>query len=54
MGRAEAEELPSLRLRDKDFRKDMDALLRPGLLKFDVDAAANVVRSAYFAHLTEA
>ena len=54
MGRTEAEELLSLRLRDKTFRKDMDTLLRPGLLKFDVDGAADIVRSAYFSHLTAA
>lgn len=29
----------------------MDTLLRPGLPKFDVDAAAIVVREAYFKHL---
>ena len=52
MGRAEAEKLLSLRLRDQNFRKDMETLLRPGLLKFDVDSAAAVVRSAYFAHLS--
>ncbi len=51
MGRAEAEEQLSIRLRSQGFRKDMETLLRPGLPKFDVDAAADVVRSAYLAHL---
>lgn len=54
MGRVEAEKLLALRLGSQDFRKDMDTLLRPGLQRFDVDAAADVVRSAYFAHLTRA
>lgn len=54
MGRAEAEELLSIRVRNQDFRKDMDTLLRPGLTKFDVDAAADVVRSAYLVHLLAA
>lgn len=39
------------RLRKQAFRRDMDTLLRPGLRKFDVDAAAAVVREAYFKHL---
>lgn len=39
------------RLRKQAFRRDMDTLLRPGLPKFDVDAAAVVVREAYFRHL---
>lgn len=39
------------RLRKRAFRRDMDTLLRPGLPSFDVDAAAAVVRDAYFKHL---
>jgi len=39
------------RLRKTAFRHDMDTLLRPGLPKFDVDAAATLVRQAYFSHL---
>jgi hypothetical protein len=31
----------------------MDTLLRPGSTKFDVDAAGEVVRSAFFKHLAE-
>lgn len=38
------------RLRKRAFRGDMDTLLRPGLPRFDVDAAAAVVREAYFKH----
>lgn len=52
IGRAEAATLLSLRLRNQDFRNDMETLLRPGLMKFDVDAAADVVRAAYFVHLS--
>jgi hypothetical protein len=51
MGRAEAGQLLEKRVRKKAFRMDMDTLLRPGLAKFDVDAAAQVVRSAFFANL---
>lgn len=54
LGRAEAEKLLSARLRDSDFRKDMNSLLRPGLPKYDADVAADVVRSAYLAHLSVA
>ncbi|HMZ76193.1 MAG TPA: nucleotidyl transferase AbiEii/AbiGii toxin family protein [Rhodocyclaceae bacterium] len=39
------------RLRKRAFRRDMDTLLRPSLPRFDVDAAAAVVREAYFKHL---
>lgn len=52
MGRVEAEKLLALRLGNQDFRKDMDTLLRPGLPRFNVDAAADVVRSPYFVHLS--
>jgi len=52
IGRAEAEQLLSIRLKDQTFRRDMETLLRPDLGKFDVDAAANVVREEYFIHLT--
>ena len=51
MGRAEAAQLLDQRLRNLAFRQDMDTLLRPGLPKFDVDAAAPIVRSAFLAHL---
>jgi hypothetical protein len=50
MGRVEVWQLLDKRLLNKGFRKDMDTLLRPGLVKFDVDAAAQVVRSTFFAH----
>ena len=46
MGRAEAAQLLDQRLRNLAFRQDMDTLLRPGLPKFDVDAAAPIVRAA--------
>ena len=52
IGQAEANQLLAARLRSGDFRRDMDTLLRPGLPKFDVDAAALVVRREYFAHLS--
>lgn len=52
LGRAEAEKLLVVRLRSQDFRRDMETLLRPGLRAFDVDAAADDVRAAYFVHLS--
>jgi predicted nucleotidyltransferase component of viral defense system len=54
IGRSEAQELLSIRMRNVDFRNDMNTLLRPGLKKFDVDAAADIVRSAYLIHLSAA
>ena len=51
MGREEAGQLLDQRLRNPSFRQDMDTLLRPGLARFDVDAAAQLVRSAFLAHL---
>jgi hypothetical protein len=48
---SEANVLLDERTRNRAFRRDMDTLLRPGLPKFDVDAAAAVVRQAYFKHL---
>jgi predicted nucleotidyltransferase component of viral defense system len=51
MGREEAGQLLDQRLRNQAFRQDMDTLLRPGLAKFDVDAAAQLVRTAFLAHL---
>lgn len=51
IGRAEAEQLLNQRLRNQVFRLDMDTLLRPGLPKFDVDAAAKVVSIAFLSHL---
>jgi hypothetical protein len=51
IGRGEAGQLLEQRLRNPAFRLDMDTLLRPGLPRFDVDAAATVVRSAFLAHL---
>jgi len=54
LGRAEAEELLDARLKLNSFRTDMDTLLRPGLPKFDVDKAANTVKSEYFRYLTNA
>jgi len=52
LGATEANALLDERLRKRAFRRDMDTLLRPGLPKFDVDAAAAAVRHAYFKHLT--
>jgi hypothetical protein len=51
VGSNEANALLDARLRKAAFRRDMDTLLRPGLPKFDVDAAAVLVRAAYFRHL---
>jgi len=51
MGAVEANAQLDERLRKRGFQRDMDTLLRPGLAKFDVDAAAGVVREAYFKHL---
>lgn len=51
MDAAEANALLDARVRRKGFRRDMDTLLRPGLPKYDVDASAAVVRTAYFRHL---
>lgn len=51
LGIGEANAQLDARLRKRGFRRDMDTLLRPGLPKFDVDAAAAVVRDAYFTHL---
>jgi predicted nucleotidyltransferase component of viral defense system len=54
MGAHEAEQLLAARLKDRNFRRDMETLLRPGLPKFDVDTAADIVRTAYLKHLTNA
>jgi len=51
MGIEEAGQLLDQRLRNPAFRQDMDTLLRPGLPKFDVDAAAPIVRNVFLAHL---
>ena len=51
MGREEAGQLLDQRLSNSAFRLDMDTLLRPGLAKFDVDAAAPVVRRVFLAQL---
>jgi predicted nucleotidyltransferase component of viral defense system len=51
MGLEEAGQLLDQRLSNTTFRQDMDTLLRPGLPKFDVDAAAPLVREAFLAHL---
>jgi predicted nucleotidyltransferase component of viral defense system len=51
VGSNEANALLDARLRKAAFRRDMDTLLRPGLPKFDVDAAAVLVREAYLRHL---
>jgi hypothetical protein len=53
MRQGEANRLLDERLKDRGFRGDMDTLLRPGSTKFDVDAAGEVVRSAFFKHLAE-
>jgi hypothetical protein len=47
----EAGHLLDQRLRNPAFRQDMDTLLRPGLPKFDVDAAAPILRSVFLAQL---
>lgn len=52
IGSGEAETLLAIRLKDRNFRTDMDTLLRPGLPKFNVDAAAETIRAAYLKHLT--
>lgn len=51
LGAVEANAQLDKRLRKESFRRDMDTLLRPGLPKFDVDAAAAVVREAYLQYL---
>jgi predicted nucleotidyltransferase component of viral defense system len=51
MGIEEAGQLLDQRLRNPAFRQDMETLLRPGLPKFDVDAAASIVRSVFLSHL---
>lgn len=51
LGADEANAQLDARLRKHAFRRDMDTLLRPGLPRFDADAAAAVVREAYFKHL---
>ena len=51
LGAEEANARLADRLRKPAFRRDMDTLLRPGLPGFDVDAAAAIVREAYFKHL---
>lgn len=48
---AEVDVLLDERLRLPAFRRDMETLLRPGLPKFDVDEAAQIVREVYFLHL---
>lgn len=50
-GAEEANAHLDARLRKTAFRRDMDTLLRPGMPCFDVDAAAAMVREAYFRHL---
>ncbi|GHT87729.1 hypothetical protein AGMMS49543_24440 [Betaproteobacteria bacterium] len=47
----EVNALLDARLSKASFRRDMDTLLRPGMPRFDVDAAAVTVREAYFSHL---
>lgn len=51
MGIEEAGQRLDQRLRNPAFRQDMDTLLRPGLPRFDVDAAAPIVRNVFLAHL---
>lgn len=51
VGSDEANALLDVRLRKESFRRDMDTLLRPGLPKFDVDAAAAVVQDVYLKYL---
>ena len=51
VGKREANARLDQHLRNPGFRRDMDTLLRRELGQFDVDDAAAVVRTAYFAHL---
>jgi predicted nucleotidyltransferase component of viral defense system len=51
VGADEANAQLDARLRKRAFRRDMDTLLRPGLPRFDADAAAVLVREMYFKHL---
>lgn len=51
IGADEANAMLDARMSKKAFRMDMDTLLRPGLPKFDVDAASILVRASYFSHL---
>jgi predicted nucleotidyltransferase component of viral defense system len=48
---ADANRILSQHLKKPAFRNDMNNLLRPGLPKFDPDAAAETVRASYFSHL---
>jgi hypothetical protein len=51
MDRGEAERLLRERLRNTAFRKDMDTLLRPNFERYDIDAAAEIVRETYLVHM---
>lgn len=51
MNREEAEHRLADHLRDRDFRTDMRQLLRYDFGPYDVDVAAELVRTAYLAHL---
>lgn len=51
MDREEAEQRLGRHLEDRSFRADMRQLLRSDYGLYDVDAAAELVRTAYLAHL---
>jgi len=51
IGVAEANAALDERLRNRRFCDDMNTLLRPGLPKFEVEAGANLVRTAFLSHL---
>lgn len=52
IGRSEANQKFDEPLQDRGFRMDMNTLLRPGASEFDVDDAAETVRTAFFGHLS--
>jgi len=51
MDREEAEQRLTRHLKDRSFRNDMRQLLRPDYGPYDVDAAAQLVRTTYLAQL---
>jgi hypothetical protein len=53
MNREEAEQRLARRLEDRSFRNDMRQLLRSDYGPYDVDAAAQLVRTTYLARLPE-
>lgn len=51
IGIAEANAALDARLRNRRFCDDMSTLLRPGLPKFNAQAGADIVRTAFLSHL---